>query len=95
MIGSRLIIALKPICDLSDKGLLYMAMKKLGSLNGKDFDLEFVKQMIPHHEGAVQMAKEALQRSGREEIKILANAIIKSQETEIKQMKNWQADWSK
>jgi len=72
-----------------------MDMKKLGSLSGNDFDLEFIKQMMPHHEGAVIMAKEALQKSTKDEIKTLAGAIIKAQEAEIKQMKDWQAAWSK
>ena len=70
-----------------------MDMKKLATLTANDFDLEFVKQMIPHHEGAVIMGKEALQKSTKDEIKILANAIIKAQEVEIKQMKEWQTAW--
>lgn len=75
--------------------MMGMDMKKLGTLSGNDFDLEFMREMIPHHEGAVVMAKEALQRSTKDEIKTLANAIIKAQEAEIKQMKEWQAAWSK
>ncbi|MFM9903785.1 MAG: DUF305 domain-containing protein [Pyrinomonadaceae bacterium] len=72
-----------------------MDMKMLGTLSGNEFDLAFVKQMIPHHEGAVIMAKEALQKSTKDEIKTLAGAIIKAQEAEIKQMKDWQTAWSK
>ena len=55
-------------------------MKMLGSLSGNEFDLAFIKQMIPHHEGAVTMAKEALQKSTK---------------PEIKQMKEWQTAWGK
>ena len=72
-----------------------MDMKKLSTLTANDLDLEFVKQMIPHHEGALVMSREALKRSAKDEIKILGNAIIKAQEAEIKQMKEWQAAWSK
>jgi uncharacterized protein (DUF305 family) len=72
-----------------------MDMKKLGALNGIDHDLEFIRQMIPHHVGAVAMGKEALTRSSRPEIKTLAEAIIKAQNTEIKQMNAWQTAWSK
>jgi uncharacterized protein (DUF305 family) len=61
-----------------------MDMRKLESLIGRDFDLESIKQMTPHHEGALKMAQEALQKSERGEIKTLANVIIKSQEAEIK-----------
>lgn len=70
-----------------------MDMTKLGSLTGNVFDLEFIRQMIPHHEGAVVMAKEALQKSQKAEIKTMANAIIKDQEAEIKQMKDWHTAW--
>lgn len=72
-----------------------MDMKKLDSSSGAEFDLEFIKQMIPHHEGAVSMAREAIKKSQKEEIKNLAAAIIKAQEAEIKQMKDWQMSWSK
>ena len=71
-----------------------MDMKILESSSGTDFDLEFIKQMTPHHAGAVVMAKEALQKTQKEEIKKLANEIIKAQEAEIKQMKDWQTAWS-
>lgn len=72
-----------------------MEMTKLNSLSGPGYDLEFIKQMIPHHEGAVSMAQEALQKSAKAEIKTFATAIIKAQEDEIKQMKNWQTTWGK
>ncbi|MEQ1922124.1 MAG: DUF305 domain-containing protein [Pyrinomonadaceae bacterium] len=72
-----------------------MDMKKLSALSGNDFDLEFIRQMTPHHEGAVIMAKEALQKSTKDEIKTLASAIITAQDAEIKQMKDWQTTWAK
>lgn len=59
------------------------------------FDFRFLNAMIPHHEGAVFMAKDALNKSKRPEIQQLANAIITSQEQEINQMKQWSQDWSK
>ncbi len=70
-------------------------MKKMETATGKDFDLLFLEMMIPHHEGAVVMSKEALQKSERAEIKTLANEIIKEQESEIKQMTDWKAKWAK
>jgi len=66
-------------------------MKKLESIAGNDFDVEFINLMIPHHEGAIVIVKETLQKSQRGEIKTLANEIIKAQEGEIKQMKDWLA----
>ncbi len=58
-------------------------------------DLEYIDMMIPHHEGAVLMAKEALQKAEHDEVKKLATAIIDAQESEIKKMKEWKAAWSK
>lgn len=72
-----------------------MDMKKLGSLSGNAFDLEFIKQMIPHHEGAIAMAQEALKRSQKDEVKTLAKSIINEQQGEIDEMKRWQGEWSK
>jgi uncharacterized protein (DUF305 family) len=72
-----------------------MDMQELATLGGREFDLEFIRQMIPHHEGAVAMAREALQKSQRAEIKSAADSVIRDQEAEIKQMKGWQAAWQK
>ena len=57
------------------------------------FDLRFINAMLPHHEGAVTMAKEALQKSDRPEVKELAQNIITSQQQEIAQMQQWKKAW--
>jgi uncharacterized protein (DUF305 family) len=59
------------------------------------FDLRFIEAMIPHHEGAVTMAKEVLGKSKRPEVKKLAQDIIASQQVEIQQMQDWKKAWSK
>ncbi|QDL09845.1 DUF305 domain-containing protein [Brasilonema octagenarum UFV-E1] len=60
-----------------------------------DFDLRFINAMIPHHEAAVTMAQDALNKSKRPEIKKLAQNIITSQQQEIAQMKKWRQAWYK
>jgi len=72
-----------------------MDMAKLQSLTGNAFDLEFIRQMIPHHVGAILMANEAFQKSERNETKLLAGDIIKAQSAEVGKMKEWQKQWSK
>lgn len=58
-----------------------------------NIDRHFIEQMIPHHDGAVAMAKLALEKSKRTEIKTLATAIIEGQTKEIQDMEVWYKDW--
>jgi uncharacterized protein (DUF305 family) len=57
------------------------------------YDLRFLEAMVPHHEAAVVMAKDLAQKSKRPELQTLGKAIIKSQQAEIEQMKQWQKTW--
>jgi uncharacterized protein (DUF305 family) len=57
------------------------------------FDLRFIDAMIPHHEGAVVMAKDLLQKSKRPDLQKLGKDIITSQQAEIEQMKQWRSQW--
>jgi uncharacterized protein (DUF305 family) len=70
-------------------------LAKLSNAKDKDFDLAFIEMMTPHHAGAIAMAKEALQKSEKAEIKTLAGQIIKAQEAEIKMMSEWKTKWRK
>jgi uncharacterized protein (DUF305 family) len=54
-----------------------------------DPDVAFVKGMIPHHQGAIDMAKVVLQYGKDERVKSWANQIIAAQEKEIAEMQDW------
>lgn len=54
-------------------------------------DVDFVKGMIAHHKGAVEMAQIVLEHGTDPEVKKLAEDIIKAQEGEIKWMEEWLA----
>ena len=67
-----------------------------GMLEGKtgdDFDRAFIEGMIPHHQGAIDMAKAAQQHAKHQEIKDMAEAIIEAQQSEIDMMNRWMMEW--
>ncbi len=77
---------------MMDRGGMYMISAE-GDLeelrSAEDFDLEFIRQMIPHHEMAIMMARMLAAGSGREEMQKLADQIITSQSREIDMMRSW------
>lgn len=80
----------------SDSAMSAMMDDMNAALRGKTgdtFDKEFLAEMIVHHQGAIDMAQLALTNAKHQEIKDLANTIIKAQTSEIAQMKMWQKNW--
>lgn len=61
---------------------------------GDDYDKAFIKEMIAHHQGAIDMAKLSTANAKHDEIKKLSYDILIAQEKEIAEMKQWQNDWN-
>jgi uncharacterized protein (DUF305 family) len=72
--------------DANDRMHQAMAIEYTGNA-----DVDFIKGMIPHHQGAVEMAKVVLEHGKDPEVRKLAEGIIAAQEAEIKWMTDWLA----
>ncbi len=69
-----------------DHGDMSGEMRHLESATGAEFDRMWVRMMVEHHQGAVDMSKTELAQGSDAEAKDLAQKIIDAQEAEIKEM---------
>ncbi|MCZ8547924.1 DUF305 domain-containing protein [Mesorhizobium qingshengii] len=70
------------------------AMKRMDGpmmqgIQAGDPDVAFVQAMIPHHQGAIDMARAVLQFGKDDQVKGWANQIITAQQAEIAAMQEW------
>ena len=66
-----------------------MDMSHMQTSSGHAFDMMFVDMMIPHHKGAIEMSRDALQKAQRQELKDFAQETIDKQEKEITELEAW------
>ncbi len=73
----------------SEKSASDPMTESLRPLKGKEFESMFLKDMIHHHESAVDMAELATTNTKRAELNKLGGEIISTQKAEIEQMTGW------
>ena len=56
--------------------------------NGKYSDKAFINAMVPHHQGAIEMARVALENAEHEEIQEVSRNIVSTQQSEIEELKS-------
>jgi uncharacterized protein (DUF305 family) len=71
-----------------------MDMVKLQAASGHEFDMMFLDMMIPHHQGAIDMSRDALKKASHQEIKTFARQIISKQQKDKAQMTRWKSAWA-
>ncbi|MBI2029835.1 DUF305 domain-containing protein [Candidatus Gottesmanbacteria bacterium] len=100
MMGMRTSNAFQcPMQENNNQGMMGMnssMSQMMESMKGKtddEFDRAFIEAMIVHHQGAIDMAKQAQENAKHPEIQDLANDIISTQTNEIEIMSIWKNQW--
>jgi len=84
-----------PMGQMGDMPMMHdmSMMASLWKLTPQRLEAVFMSQMVPHHQGAIDMAKLVPERAAHQELKDLSKTIIESQSAEIEQMNGWLSSW--
>lgn len=84
----------------ADHGTLGLPMHEMGMhMDPADleaaspFDRAFIDMMIPHHQGAIRMARIELAQGEDSDLAKIAEAIVDAQAKEIREMNEWRVEW--
>ena len=84
----------------TDAKALGLSMKEMGMSmdmamldKANPFDRAFIDMMIPHHQGAIRMARAELAKGNDAQLKKIATGIVAAQTKEIGQMNTWRQGW--
>lgn len=68
------------------------ALSDLESLDGEEFEVAYVNQIIPHHQGALEMARAVVDSAPNPEVREAAARVIEDQEKEIGELTTFLKD---
>ncbi|WP_180536745.1 DUF305 domain-containing protein [Micrococcus luteus] len=72
---------------------VYEFGETLAGLEGRELEITFLAEIIPHHQAAIEMAQLELERGTSPDIRTHAENIIANQEHQIDQFTRWLEDW--
>lgn len=75
------------------QGMMMDMTARMEGKTGDELDKIFLEDMIVHHQGAVDMAKELQKGTERPELQKMAKDIIEVQTKEITMMEKWLSEW--
>jgi len=70
-----------------------MHMSMFSGKRDADFDKAFLEMMPKHYHAAVEMAEQAEKKTTHSELKEFAATLVKDQQNEMRQMKEWAQAW--
>lgn len=76
-------------------GMDKMHTDMMTGMMASDIDVAFACGMIPHHQGAIDMAKAQLEHGDDQTMKDTAQKVIDDQTREIEELKDWLANQGK
>jgi uncharacterized protein (DUF305 family) len=84
-----------PMGQMGDMSMMHnmSMMASLSKLPPQRLEVVFMSQMIPHHQGAIDMARLVPDRAAHQELTDLSQNVIESQAGEIDKMNNWLGSW--
>ena len=88
-------LAVSPPSVKGNEQAMAVMMKDMMTPWTGDADVDFVRGMIPHHQGAIAMADVALQFAGDKDVRKLAGDVVKAQQAEVAFMTDWLAKHGK
>jgi uncharacterized protein (DUF305 family) len=90
----------EPPSEMDGHGSLWLSEEQMGMSgdmseleDARPFDRAFIDMMIPHHQGAIRMARIQLEKGQDAELKRIAGDVISAQSQEIELMNSWREEW--